>query len=123
MWLHHSGWYSDDTGRREAMDKIALTQALVDELPITNYEERRALDIIPDLKNLQFNRIGGTVAAILGTLAYVREESIAQNRLPTTDPDKLMELRIVDSEPYQELCSQFNVCHHEALKKVKRSVD
>lgn len=122
MWLHHSGWYSDDTGRREKKDEIPLTQALADELPITNYEKQRALDIVLELNKLRFNRIGGTVAAILGTLAYVREESIANDRLHTADQEQLMELRIVDSDPYQNLCSQFGVSYHDALKKVKQAV-
>lgn len=123
MWRHHSGWYSDDTGRREVKDQIALTQSLADELPITRYEERRALDIIPNLKKQPFNRIGGTVAAILGILAYVREESIANDRLHTADEEQLMESRIVDSDPYQGLCTQFGVSYHDALKKVKQAID
>lgn len=122
MWRHHSGWYSDDTGRREVKDQIAMTQALADELPITSYEEERALDILSELNKLRFNRIGGTVAAILGTLAYVREESIANGHLHTTDQDELLELRIVDSDPYQNLCSKFGVSYHAALKKVKQAI-
>jgi len=122
LWSYHSGWHSDDTGRREEKDQIAMTQALADELPITNYEKQRALDIIQNIKKKQFNRNGGTIAAILGTLAYVREESLSEGRVHTTDPDQLMELRIMRSDSYQELCSQYDVDYHDALKQVKKAV-
>lgn len=122
-WLYHNGLYSDDQGKREYKDKIAMTQALADELPVTKWEQQRALHIILNLNMLQFNRIGGLEAGILGTLAFIRDSELAKNKMRSEDNNDIMSKRIVYLDKYKKLCEQFGVEYHDAVKKVKQSTD
>jgi len=122
-WLYHNGLYSDDQGKREYKEKIAMTQALADELPITKWEQQSALKIILNLNMLQFNRIGGLEAGILGTLAFIRDSELSKDRFRSEDSGEIMSNRIVNSDSYQDLCEQFGVDYHDAVKKVKRVID
>lgn len=122
-WLYHNGLYSDDQGKREYKDKIAMTQALADELPVTKWEQQRALHIILKLNMLQFNRIGGLEAGILGTLAFIRDSELTKNEIRSEDENNIMSKRLVYSDEYKELCEQLGVEYHDAVKKVKQSID
>lgn len=122
-WLYHNGLYSDDQGKREFKDKIAMTQALADELPVTNWEQQRALHIILNLNMLKFNRIGGIEAGILGTLAFVRDLELTKSKTGSGDIEELMSKRIIYLDKYKKLCGNHGVKYHKAIKKVKKIID
>lgn len=119
MWLHHNEYYSDDTGKREFNDKIAITQAIADELPISEYEKKRSVELVLELNMKHFNRIGGLEAGILGTIAFVRDAELS-NRTSNKSSNEILDKRMINSDEYKQLCDRLNIEYHKSLKKAKK---
>lgn len=120
MWRYHHGWDNDDSGRREYNDKIAVTQALADELPITIWEKQCALNIVLQTNGRSFNRCGGLEALVLGAFAYIRDKEISESQFNSENYEDMMNNRIVGSKKYKRVCENHNVDYYKAYKQVKK---
>jgi len=120
MWKHHHGWHDDSTGRREKKDKVAMTQSLADEFPITKWEMKSAVHLVLKTNGRKFNRYGGLEALVLGAISYIREREISSGNFDHMNVDQRMNARIVGSDKYDDLCDKHNVDGSKAHKQIKR---
>lgn len=120
IWKYHHGWNNDTSGRREQKDKIALTQALADEFPISKRETRSAIKLVLETNGRKFNRYGGLEALVLGAIAYVRDLEISSGNFSHMDYEQKIEARIIGSNKYNIMCNNLGVDGSKAHRQMKR---
>ena len=120
LWKHQHGYYSDDTGKRAAQDKVRVAEALSDTLRLSDALKTDVKRLVRKCDGRAFNRIGGLEAVVLGAIAVAQNDTIER---PEDYGDRI-QVRTYDHHDgdaplFKALAEKHGVDWRKAIRKVK----